>query len=494
MAGSPSLAARAALALALLAGFYLLAVGLAAGLLWLPYAEWRFAHRVHAKLAIFAVAGAGIILWSILPRPDRFTPPGPSLAAEAHPRLFAALREVAGAVSQAMPADVYLVPDVNAWVARRGGLMGIGSRRVMGLGLPLLSILTVPQLRAVLAHEFGHYHGGDTALGPWVYRTRAAIGRTIHGLAQHSRTLQAPFLWYGKLFLRLTHAVSRRQELAADALAARLAGARPLAEGLRAIHAAAPAFQPYWATEVAPVLDAGYLPPLGDGFARFVKAVRVKVPPRPADPYDTHPPLEERLAALGEGSAGAGAGADGAAASPAAAAPAAPTALSLLENVPAAEADLLAMAAGDGAVKDLTRVAWDDLPRKVYIPAWEGIVRQETAALLGMTPASIPEKIEEPRPFGQHMAKAAKRTLSPDESRRFAATSIGAALALALLRRGFEVRTQPGAPIALERGELRIEPFTILARLASGALSPAAWRDQCDAAGIAEVDLGTIGA
>src|SRR5262245_41315408 len=99
-------------------------------------------------------------------------------------------------------------------------MMGFGSRRVMGLGLSLLQVLSVSQLRAVVAHEFGHFHGGDTKLGPWIYKTRAAIGRTIEGLAECSSLLQKPFLWYGKAFLRMTHAVSRRQEFTADALLA----------------------------------------------------------------------------------------------------------------------------------------------------------------------------------------------------------------------------------------------------------------------------------
>ena len=29
----------------------------------------------------------------------------------------------------------------------------------------------------MLAHEFGHFYGGDTKLGPWIYKTRAAIGQ-----------------------------------------------------------------------------------------------------------------------------------------------------------------------------------------------------------------------------------------------------------------------------------------------------------------------------
>ena len=91
-----------------------------------------------------------------------------------------------------MPTEVYLVADVNAFVTTRGGFMGFGSRRVMGLGLPLLQTLGVRELRAVLAHEFGHYHGGDTKLGPWIYKTRAAIGRTLQGLAGYSAMLQKP--------------------------------------------------------------------------------------------------------------------------------------------------------------------------------------------------------------------------------------------------------------------------------------------------------------
>jgi heat shock protein HtpX len=64
--------------------------------------------------------------------------------------------------------------------------MGVGSRRVMGIGLPLLQLLSVSQFEAVLAHEFGHFHGGDTHIGPWIYRTRAGIGRTLSTLQRMS--------------------------------------------------------------------------------------------------------------------------------------------------------------------------------------------------------------------------------------------------------------------------------------------------------------------
>ncbi len=94
MALSPSLAGRAVLALILLVGFYVLAFAVAATLLLIPYAEVRYANRIHPKLALLCVAGAGIILWSIVPRRDRFEPPGPRLEPADHPpeRSLARLR------------------------------------------------------------------------------------------------------------------------------------------------------------------------------------------------------------------------------------------------------------------------------------------------------------------------------------------------------------------------------------------------------------------
>jgi hypothetical protein len=131
-----SLLTRSIIAILLLIGFYVLALGMAAGLLWTVYAQLSIAHRVFPKLALICVVLAGIILWSVLPRPDRFEPPGPELTEHAHPRLFALIRDVADKTRQRMPREVYLIADVNAFVAQRGGMMGFFSRRVMGLGLP----------------------------------------------------------------------------------------------------------------------------------------------------------------------------------------------------------------------------------------------------------------------------------------------------------------------------------------------------------------------
>jgi len=219
-----SLRSRAVLAVALTIGFYALAIGLITVLVRI-----MFIPDVPGRVLIFCLVGAGAIAVSIIPRPTRFTPPGPRLNPAGQVRLFAELEGVARAVGEAMPEEVYISPEMNAGVFQRG------RRRVMVVGLPLMQVMTIPQMRAVLAHEFGHYHGGDTKLGPLIYRMRETIERTLRTLSGQAALLGLLFLAYGRMFMRVTQAVSRRQELAADELAARTVGSGPMIEGLRAL-------------------------------------------------------------------------------------------------------------------------------------------------------------------------------------------------------------------------------------------------------------------
>jgi Zn-dependent protease with chaperone function len=487
MSSSPSLAGRAALAVGLMIGFYVLALSMAALLLWLPYAEWTYAHRIHPRLALFCLIGAGAILLSIVPRIDRFEAPGPRLDPAGQPRLFRQVREVARAAGQEMPAEVYLVNDVNAWVARRGGWMGFGSRPVMGLGLPLMSRLSVSEFRGVLAHEFGHYCGGDTRLGPWVYKTRAAIGRTLQNLAETSSALQKPFLWYGNMFLRVTHAISRAQELAADALAARIVGAPAMVRGLTAVHGAGQSFGHYWSGEAVPVLSAGFLPSLTDGFRRFLdekpvaeavaRSVAEEMAEGKTDPYDTHPPLRERIATLGgppRGDAPRGE----------------PSALTLLDDVPVLERRLLATMAGEDAVAKLKPVGWEEAGDRVFLPQWRAAVQKHASGLGGLTPAALPQRARSLHELARTVLGLNARGPVPDEKVEEAAGVVGCALAVALHARGHSLRCVPGAPITFQEGERLVEPFGVLAALAEGRLSAPEWQAACGAFGIAEVDLG----
>jgi hypothetical protein len=79
MAAHLSVRTRALLAVALLVGFYTLAIGIALGLLYIPYAEEHYLNHLTGRLAIFCVVGAFVIVRAIIPRRDKFEPPGPHL-------------------------------------------------------------------------------------------------------------------------------------------------------------------------------------------------------------------------------------------------------------------------------------------------------------------------------------------------------------------------------------------------------------------------------
>ena len=491
MTGSrpPSLAGRAILALVLLIGFYVLAVAIAVVLLYLPYAEWVYAGQLHIKLALFCIIGAIVILWSLLPRWDRFVPPGPKIDLQRHRRLAELVQRVSSATQQSMPSEVYVVPQVNAWVAQRGGVLGLGSKRVMGLGLPLMSRLTVTQFAAVLAHEFGHYHGGDTALGPWIYRTRAAIGRTLANLGEHSSILQLPFEWYGNLFLRITHAISRAQEFAADALAARVVGSAALVQGLKAIHASSIGFAGFWQHEYGPLLENGFRAPFQRGFDAFMAsptvansvatAVAQEIEAGKVDPYDTHPPLRERIAAVGAETDQPGWD-DRAAA------------LSLLEDVPGIEQELVTFLVGQGTASKLTSIAWEDVPGQVWAPAWRNVAGKNRDRLRGVTPELLTQLTPNHRNLAVALHLAARPDVAGNQHMANAAFIFGASLATALLDRGWQVRVEPGQPVVLSRGSTEIRPFDIWSEICNGSTTQAAWRELLDANDLAAIELSSV--
>jgi len=465
---------RAVLAVLLMIGFYLLAIVMAGGMLFLAYAMVVYGQRVPVRLLIICVVGAGVILWSMIPRRDRFTPPGPQLLPSEQPELFQHIQQVAAATGQKMPAEIYLDRDVNAWVAQRGGIMGFGSRRAMALGLSLMRVLSVSELRAVLAHEFGHYHGGDTKLGPWVYKTRAAIGRTIQGLGQSVGMVQAPFLWYGKLFLRVTHAISRQQEYTADRLAAQTEGRESLASGLRKTHAAGMAFAPFWQQEMVPALSAGFRPPMAEGFVQFMQAAPISkalhetldkaLQEEKPDLYSTHPPLKHRIAAVEHLPANAGTSDNR-------------CAVSLLRNVPQLERQLLTAIAGPEAVSKLAEAHWGELGTKVYLPIWRKLIQDEKALLKDLTPEALATRASSLKSLGS----------AADVAKRMAV--IGAAVAVASIDAGAQLVCDPGAPVAVCRDSVRIEPFGIVEQLAAKKIGGQTWCEQCRYFGIAGIQL-----
>jgi len=469
-----SLTTRAIIAILLMIGFYVLSIVVAFGLIWIPYAEWSYLHRLDIRIAAACIIGAGVILWSILPRRDKFEAPGPRVTREQQPRLFAELEDIARRTGQTLPHEVYFIPDVNAWVAQRGGTMGFGSRRVMGLGLPLMRLLTVSQFRAVLAHEFGHYCGGDTALGPWIYKTRSAIVRTLNQLAQAGSYVVYLFNWYAKFFMRITLAISRSQEYAADRLGAQVAGGRAMIEGLKQVHIGGNAWSTYLQSEVRPVINAGFSPPLSQGFHSFLESPKIKqaseeglaqeLATGKAQPYNSHPALPERIAALQ--SLPLGAASDDR------------LATDLLDNYDAADTSLFLTNPGH----TLKPIAWEDALPQVYIASWRKTVQSQADALRKLTAASLGKELYSWE-LRNHL-KFPGMAPSNDQRDSVAIPLAGCALAIALMREGWTPYSAPGEAITFSKNDRTISPFELMYQVSRAEMKPEQWLERCEEYGI----------
>jgi hypothetical protein len=118
--------------------------------------------------------------------------------------------------------------------------------------------------------------------------------------------LSKPFEAYANVFLRLTFALSRRQELDADAWSVRIAGRRAHVEGLRREAAGGSLFYSFLEDEVSPLIEQNYVPGnIYTGFRKFVsnleedgviEEVTTALHKVETDKHDTHPALAERIA------------------------------------------------------------------------------------------------------------------------------------------------------------------------------------------------------
>ncbi|PIM69940.1 peptidase [Streptomyces sp. JV178] len=340
---------RALRALVLLAGFYLLGVILLAALAGADYLLYLHAPSgVAVKLYVVSVLLALPLIRGLfmLRTPKGEERPGLAVTDADEPALWRTVRELADQVGTRAPTRILLTPDVNAAVSEDARLLGLlpGPRRLY-LGVPLLQGLTEAQLRAVLAHELGHYSNSDTRLAAITARGRAQVLRTIDTFEEradktagreqarqekknakaaakgkktkeidtrHSgftyRLMARIYVAYAHLYFRATLAGSRRQEYAADAAAARIAGRDATASALREIPALSAAFGFYMNSYATLGSEARLLPPRGEffgGFGRMLTArqlelvgLRTDLPSEPSSPYDSHPPIADRVARI----------------------------------------------------------------------------------------------------------------------------------------------------------------------------------------------------
>lgn len=302
---------RAALSLALLAGFYVYALVVAAASVSLALLLGGLLG--YNKLAIFLVI-AGVLTAVAVVRATwrvaraKYVPYGLLITEDRAPELWATVRELAAAVGTRPPDEIRLVPEVNAAVSEDNRLLGLrGGRRYLYLGLPLLQAFTVAQLRAVLAHELGHYSHQHVRLAEPVYRGRLLIA---HTMAQLSRDRTWLTRWvmrlYAYFYFLVSMAVSRAQEIEADRASVRLAGRSSAIQALRELPGLSAAWNFYLEsyvvlgkdTNLAPAGVLSHFTSLLEGRSKELAEIRASAPSARRSWWDSHPSDAERIAMM----------------------------------------------------------------------------------------------------------------------------------------------------------------------------------------------------
>lgn len=285
--------------------YYVLALVPAAAMTWLCAIFYAPHTALLAGGVLFLV-----VLWAIRPDPvdDR-----DAIAVAPGSVLHQWVRELSAAIGTGRIHHIALTEDFNASACVSPGLLGLGARRTLRIGLPLLHCLNSDEVKAIVAHELGHFSLKHNRAGQWIYRVRYKWGifllgrRSAHdGFIQSLQKLVAR--WFIPLFLRQSSAWSHQCEYEADDCARRAGLSKGLIDALVKIelhqHIQQHAMQRDWvqwklASDVPPkdILEASLAKVhhyAAESFAPMLAATSA----RPASLHDTHPRLLQRASHL----------------------------------------------------------------------------------------------------------------------------------------------------------------------------------------------------
>ncbi|MFI6101852.1 M48 family metalloprotease [Lentzea sp. NPDC051213] len=291
---------RATLALAMLAGFFVLAVGLFVGLGGAALAvfdQGDVEGGVYLGLLALVLGGPPLVamlvaLW-IRPQPS-----GVAMTRATHPELWQHVDELARIAGTRSPDDIRLVDGANASVWERRGV------RYLELGLPLVAGTGIGELRSVLAHELGHYGGGHTKVSAVTYRAKLALGLAVGRVDTSFGVLYA----WARLYALVAASESRKHEQFADEVAVAAAGQEAASRALLRMGPVGEGWNDYLRWYVSLAVLAGRTPPLVEGFRAYLDHPRRVHELRELEPllaeqepktvFDSHPPVRERVAAM----------------------------------------------------------------------------------------------------------------------------------------------------------------------------------------------------
>jgi Zn-dependent protease with chaperone function len=302
----------ALLGFAVYGGVMLLTLGLLGGVIALLIWKHSIVFLKFGWKAVAVLGGALFGLVSAL-RVHWESPVGVCLRRADAPELFQLLDALAKRFRVPPLAQVLLNDELNASVSQLPRFGLFGERSTLVLGMPLLQALSPDDLKAVLAHEFGHLSRNHSRQSAWIYRVVRTYQNALGQIG--SNRLIARFLnWYVPRLDTLTFPLRRQHEYEADRGSVEVVGVERTAQALVNVNVRAPALDEFWESVYAQVRTTEYPPArLFESWPEVLAAQTREEARASLDSaleertttLDTHPALAERLRALAGSDSGA---------------------------------------------------------------------------------------------------------------------------------------------------------------------------------------------
>jgi Zn-dependent protease with chaperone function len=314
---------RAHVLLLVVAGYSTLFLVLIACVAIVAIACWQLlAHFIKFRIVYFgwaiapAIIFAGMVwraLWIELPEPK-----GVPIKRDEAPELFRVIEEARRKLDTAPIHSVQFDWYLNAAFTQRPrfGIFG-WTKGYLTIGLPLLLGLSAENLRALLAHELGHFSRNHSRFASWIYSVNQTWEQFLHECRLRTGDANAIFVSLGMWYLRELRAhsfmLARTHEYEADQYTAELCGEAHAAQSLLQLSVVTRFVgERFWpAIWRESKLQAA---PPADVFVRMKMAIengwsstddaewRKQALADKADFFDYHPSLSERLSTATIGS------------------------------------------------------------------------------------------------------------------------------------------------------------------------------------------------
>ncbi|MWB96176.1 M48 family metalloprotease [Flavobacterium sp. GA093] len=265
---------------------------------------------------------------------------------EQEPKLFGFIEEIVSVVKTDFPKKVYLSSDVNASVFYDSNFwsMFFPIKKNLQIGIGLINSVSEIELKAILAHEFGHFSQRSMKVGSYVYNVNQIIHNMLYdndsynSIAQSWGSVNGYFSFFVSLAVKIVEGIqwvlrqvyqvvnlnyyglSRQMEFHADAVAASVTGSEPLITSLLRLDLADHSFNKvldYYGTKIpesiatknvyeqqtlvmnfiahkSKVQVQNDLPQLTPDFLNRYNKSKLQI----ENKWDTHPSTEDRISEL----------------------------------------------------------------------------------------------------------------------------------------------------------------------------------------------------